>query len=208
MNQHRRFSVTTDKQAQELLLQEFKEAWVHYRHVETTRSAYLGFFFTVTFGVLSFVTSILAKDSAKENVLFAVLILGWVLNLTTTCIYGAIHKCGVVLAHYETIMNRVRKIVYGGAYSEMHALLYVRESPNPVMRLPFFSVQKTAERILVIAQVILGGALASACALGWHEGHLRDHQLVILGVLLVSLIVCQLHLAIRLLLSKRYIRKD
>ena len=44
--------------SEKLLLSEFSEAWNHYRHVETMRTQYLGFFFAMMIAYVGFSVSI------------------------------------------------------------------------------------------------------------------------------------------------------
>lgn len=64
-----------------LLIEEYREAWAHYRHLETKRSTYLGFFFTFAVGVLGFIFTMLQRDPDNHWVWFASGILLWILKV-------------------------------------------------------------------------------------------------------------------------------
>jgi hypothetical protein len=61
-----------------LLYHEFDQAWEHYRHNETIRSQYLGYFFALSLGSAAFGAQTVRSDalaSASDLVLFGVFLL-------------------------------------------------------------------------------------------------------------------------------------
>lgn len=93
-----------------LLCHEFDQAWDHYRHNETTRSQYLGYFFALSLGSAAFGAQTVRSDalaSALDLVLFGVFLL--VFAFLTGFVYLGIRKAGVVLTHYESVWNNIRR---------------------------------------------------------------------------------------------------
>jgi len=87
-----------------LLCHEFDQAWEHYRHNETTRSQYLGYFFALTVGSAAFGTQ--AVNSRSLSSALDLLLLGaFVLTFAflTGFVYLGIRKAAVVLTHYESV---------------------------------------------------------------------------------------------------------
>ena len=177
-------------QAQELLLQEFKEAWAHYRHIENTRAAYLGYVVTAVFGVLALVGNAVKSEPPLPHwIVFSALLL---LDVLCTYVYGSIRKLRSVLREYEGTISRVRQLVYKDTYAELNRVLSVRESADPAMTLPFFSVQSAAEGLLVLFQTALGVILLVG---PFVFSDYRVPSVATLLVLAAAFVICQLRLA-------------
>jgi hypothetical protein len=48
------------------LLAEFDQAWTHYRHVESMRTQYLGFFFTISLGSTALAVPTVSADALDD----------------------------------------------------------------------------------------------------------------------------------------------
>jgi hypothetical protein len=134
--------------AETLLLDEFEQAWIHYRHLETMRGQYLGFFFTISLGSITLSIPAIgagALDDAPQLVALSGFV--QVFFLLTALIYISVRKLGIVLAHYERVIGLVRSHFYAED-STLVASLHVREMDHPVMRSRLFRVQGMAEAIL------------------------------------------------------------
>ena len=129
----------TDK-AEDLLVEEFKEAWSHYRHVESTRVQYLGFFFTVVFGISGFVIAVLkdlqpsSTSCLPSRLVLGLFTLGWLLFMLTILLFASVRKLGLVLRHYEGVIKQVRNMLYPSDW-HIDTVLNIRESQHPVMKM-------------------------------------------------------------------------
>lgn len=151
--------------AETLLLDEFEQAWNHYRHLETMRGQYLGFFFTVALGSITLSIPALS-GGALGNILQILALSGFVqvFFLLAAFIYISVRKLGIVLTHYERVITVIRNHFYADdvAVTAVAAALHVRDLDHPIMHSRLFRVQGMAENILrlflilsLVAEVIL-----------------------------------------------------
>lgn len=111
----------------DLLLQEFQEAWNHYRHLENERSWSLAFMFTITIGAIGWIGKILSEPELKESKtahFSTMLIMGAVCALGIT-IYARVSRTRFVLRHYVKAWRFVRMKFYGKTYEELNRKLDV-----------------------------------------------------------------------------------
>src|SRR5262245_6145762 len=96
----------------DLLMEEFKQAWEHYRHLEKARTQYINFFLTAALASAGFITSLFKnlKPESVEKALIGALIVIWVFNLLLLFVYVNVKKIGFVLKYYEEVMSRIRKL--------------------------------------------------------------------------------------------------
>ncbi len=145
---------TTDERSsnvsEQLLLREFDETWAHYRHLESTRSQYLGFFFTVTLAAIGAGIPAARSDAtAHGGTLLLILVFLVVYGELARFLYVSIVKMGAVLALYDLRRDQVR--------TELHldpSKLSVRTLPSAALGSQLFSVQRSAETVLQFAQVL------------------------------------------------------
>jgi len=146
----------------ELLTREFDQAWNHYRHLESLRSQYLGFFFTLTIGTAAFAVPALRKPSLDQ----APTVLAAGAFLTIYCLfimtlYLAVRKAGVVMDQYDDVIQYVRGHCYENS-PHGDKLRCIRDRPHAVMQgrlRPLFSIRLGAESTLMSFAVlaIIGG---------------------------------------------------
>ena len=112
-----------------LLLEEFRQAWEHYRHLENNRAWALGFLFTVALAGAGFIAKLLSEGAVTEKpdtYLFScsiVLAVGGIAPF----IYARIAKTAVVMRHYADAWRAIRREIYGDNYIRMNgALTYMR----------------------------------------------------------------------------------
>jgi hypothetical protein len=152
-----------------LLCHEFDQAWEHYRHNETARSQYLGYFFALTVGSAAFGTQAVnshSLSSALDLLLLGVFILTFA--FLTGFVYLGIRKAAVVLAHYESVWNNIRKYFYTNAdfQSEPYSSLSIRSSDHRALRSRWTRMQSSSEFVIlffsgvaVISQALLTARL-------------------------------------------------
>lgn len=135
-----------------LMIREYDQAWQHYRHVETARSQYLGFFFTAVLGSLGLLTNMLDDLSivdAPMKVLGS-LAIGWVLFVLSYFLFASVLKMGAVLAGYERVMALAREYFY--AHADETEVAYtakvgVGDGGDPLFGRRLFGTQRSAEMI-------------------------------------------------------------
>ena len=140
------------------LVREWEQAWNHYRHLESSRNQYLGYYFTVLLASLSVSISLLRDVSTdeKSTVIFGLLVLVFIVFLITTVLFVSIKKSGYVLKNYKKIINSVR---IDSFFRSSEAFPFnssdMRGRPKVVLESDLFSVQVSAEFILGIGSFLL-----------------------------------------------------
>lgn len=144
-----------------LLISEFDQAWSHYRHLESLRSQYLGFFFAVTTAA----AAVPSLQTPAFNEVRTVLAGGAFLSVygfLTAFLYFGIKKANVVMNQYAEVIQYVRTYIFGDSSVHSSALKRIRESEHPLFRSSLFSIQSGAERVLLffgllaaIGQIVL-----------------------------------------------------
>jgi hypothetical protein len=146
------------------------QAWTHYRHLETTRDQYLGFFFTAVLGVIAIAGPRLADDSFSSPsslVILATLTVG--LEFLTAFLYLAVIRLNSVLAQYLKVIAAFLE-TFVPASREVVDLRELANLPVPVR--PWAATSRVAENVLRLGLlgllVVLGGTLVRAVGvLGW-----------------------------------------
>ncbi|HTX67955.1 MAG TPA: hypothetical protein VMH50_02265, partial [Thermoleophilia bacterium] len=98
----------TISQIDEHLEREWEQAWTHYRHLESSRMQYLGFFFTVLLGAVT-VAAALAKYLPSALATLAIAALTFLVFLLAVSLYISIRKTGFVLWRYSRILQTIRQ---------------------------------------------------------------------------------------------------
>jgi heme/copper-type cytochrome/quinol oxidase subunit 4 len=192
-----------DELINEFLLREFQEAWTQYRHIESMRVQYLGFFFTVILGSLGFAITML-KDLSGKNVsllFFGLLSMIWVLNWLTIFLYTSVRKSGFVLGHYNNVINNIRGRIYSENI-ELKGIVYERVSENPLMNMRIFSVQYVSETILIMSCILftiiqIAGyfvSLQTKLLFSWQENIISVYALLMLATLIYVILIPKLQL--------------
>jgi hypothetical protein len=105
--------MTTAEQVPALKWQ-WDEAWAHYRHLETMRGQFLGFFFAALLGLTAFAANEVADDALATSgslVAFSAVTLG--LDLLAVTLLLALVRIGEVLAHYQKIILAIEREIRG-----------------------------------------------------------------------------------------------
>ncbi|MCD4726277.1 MAG: DUF4231 domain-containing protein [Pirellulales bacterium] len=142
--------------ANDLLLEEFRQAWSHYRHLESARTQYLGFFFASLFAYVGIAISA-TKNVQPENTAWVALLLltlNWLLFILTLSLFvGGIRKMGNLLFHYENTWKTIRATVYG--QEALGILFDVRKKTK--IRTGKYKFQNTTVHLLVAFCVLFTG---------------------------------------------------
>jgi heme/copper-type cytochrome/quinol oxidase subunit 4 len=178
--------------AEALMLEEYHQVWEHARHMETMRSQYLGFFFTVTLGLAVLAVPTISAG-ALNNPARLVVLSGFltVFFLFTAFIYIAIRKTGVVYGRYVGAIHLIRDhfLVNRRGLETVLSWLRFLESDIPIMRSRLFRIQTTAEFIIrlfmlltVFAAGLISIRLISIKATAWQVGLAT----IVVGLILVG----------------------
>src|SRR5689334_19743569 len=130
-----------DIRIQEMLLEEYRQAWDHYRHVENERNQHVNYFFSVTLATVGFIVAIatsgkLAAPLLLVGVATAAQVYLWIaltLHLNT-------RKLGLVLSHYLKAIRLLRDNAYRDAPNEVHQLIdriNIYTALSPVFKMRF-----------------------------------------------------------------------
>ena len=135
------------KPDRDVLLEEFRNSFQHYRHLENTRSKYMNFFFSILFSILGVYTAIfnLSDSQISEKKIIISLIVGFLLILFTLYILINITRIGQVLYAYEQILYNLRLLLYEGNIPEK---LIVRNFLKKDRKGYFVRIQNSAEVLL------------------------------------------------------------
>lgn len=140
------------------IVREWDQAWNHYRHLESARSQYLGFFFTVLLASVGLAISFLkdVKPADQDTVIIGLLILTFVVFLITIGLFTSIKKMGYVLWRYEVIINSARQEIGFPSCEEFPFNLPDMPSyPKKIFNSRLYSIQRLAEIILGVTSIIL-----------------------------------------------------
>jgi hypothetical protein len=153
--------------AEALLRDEFGQAWQHFRHLETMRSQYLAFAFTITLASVAAAIPLIANIEEISSIILlltAVFILLYCLIIGS--LYFSVRKIRIALAHYRKIIEDIRHYFYHRARSEFDydtEHLNITGRTYTVLGWRLFRLQTTSELILV-AFLAISGVAEAICA--------------------------------------------
>ena len=126
------------------------QAWSQSRHLETMRSQYLGFFFTVFLGLTAFSATQLGSDSLGTSfdlVVFAAILLG--LDVLSGFLLLAVARIGDVLRYYTSVIVAIEESSVGSATRhDLGWLASIPLSEKTTLRRRLRSTQGVAESVL------------------------------------------------------------
>lgn len=137
------------------LLEEFREAWTHFRHLETQRMDYLKFFVSLLAATAAVVAAIAARTDPVRTttpVLLSILGATYLLASVSTLIYLAIRKLRYSLDHYRNVIQRVRIMALPDGDS-INRRIWIGNRAKPIPRL--FGIQDGAEYLLATSAALL-----------------------------------------------------
>ena len=91
-----------EKNYDELFVEEYRQAWDHFRHMENARTNYINFYFTALFAIFGLYTAIITLDLLKVGdiqILIGINLLN-IFSVFTLYIYINIVRIGWVLNGY------------------------------------------------------------------------------------------------------------
>lgn len=148
-------------QTETFLLAELTQAWMHYRHLEETRTKYLAFFATVILTSCGFLVTLLKDIDKFESVqlIASISIFCFLLFVFSFFIWANISRIGFILASYETIMKETRKYILG-ADSAGYRLWDIRTRIPPTVSNGVFRIQSAASAIVLSVCILFFSAEA------------------------------------------------
>jgi hypothetical protein len=180
--------------AETLLREEFSQAWQHFRHLESMRSQYLAFAFTITLAALAAAIPLIGDiGGASGNTLLVVGVFVSLYCLIIGLLFFSVRKIRIALAHYRRTMDDVRHYFYCRARSELDydtASLTITGRRYAVLGLRLLRLQTTSEAVL-LTLLAIGGVAEATCTVGvFAVGPAWWHVVLILGLcLFVGLVV-------------------
>jgi len=146
------------------LRDEFNQAWEHYRHIESVRTQYLALFFAVLTGAVGVGSQAAARSNfADTATVLAFSASLFVLTVFAAFVYVTVRKADVVMAHYETVINRVRDYFYKWVDpdAEPFKSLNIRVRNHPM--LGGKGLWRLARIQTSVETVVLGTAVLTSC---------------------------------------------
>jgi len=101
----------------DLLLEEFRQAWTHYRHLETIRSWYVGVFLTFTGVAVSFLAKSLDPPTPRNHFI-TIIIITFICHFGLAVI-GSLSNIKVGMYRYIKAYNNIRNIIYNDKYEKI-----------------------------------------------------------------------------------------
>lgn len=173
-----------------ILLTEFTELWSHYRHLESNRATYIGFFFTVIIASIGYYLKISiefyssAKSVNSELFIFGSIIFGWILLILNLYIYSCIKKIGYVLYPYEKAIENLRHLVYSNK-SDIDSSINIRKINSSISNT--LSIQQLSNLLLLVIAIILYIIIMSSTIFSFCNSYINCWQFIILSILLIIL---------------------
>ncbi len=131
-----------------LLIEEFKQAWEHYRHLENTRSKYITTALTFFLSAMAFNGLMFRLESKLGPDLFIVLLLANAMVLFFSYyLRQSVLAIRPVLEHYGNVMTGVRHHIYNDG-EKMDAEFSARQNEEVKARANRSRVQPVAESLL------------------------------------------------------------
>jgi hypothetical protein len=144
--------------AEEMLFREYDAALEGSRHNATSRSQYLGFFFTILFAAVAYLGSA-AKDGGLSHPWQAATasLLLWIVTLLSCLTFIAVAKFGRVMEHQSHVRERIREHFLTATDRDLLGAKEIKVGKDDPYPHSLFTVQRSAE-----ATLELGAARAIA----------------------------------------------
>jgi len=166
--------------AETLMLHDYQQAWDHTRHLETMRSQYLGFLFTIALGSIALGVPVVGSGALNNPVqLVALSSFLAVLFLITVLIYISVRRFGIVYAQYQDAIYLIRDHFYAGDQNldAILVTLHFHAPDHPVVRSRLPRVHTAVEIIVqlfffltLLATISIALRLWALRALVWQIG--------------------------------------
>lgn len=147
--------ITKDNPPPDLLIEEYKQAWDHFRHMENARTNYINFYFTALFAIFGLYSALLTLDLLKVgeiHIMMGISLLN-IFSIFTLYIYINIVRIGWVLNGYSNVIRELRKLMHSDTFLQKN--ISVRDYLPSGQKKNFFSIQYSAQILLQSFMVIV-----------------------------------------------------
>ena len=176
---------------QSVLMEEYSQAWQHYRHLENARTKYMNFFFTALFAIIGLYSALLnlkVEIGKIQTVIGIVLILMFM--MFTLYIYINVTRIGKVLKGYNGVKGRLRNLLFTktGVPMGISVTHYLPKKKKKKI----FSVQSSAQTMLLISLFFTNIFSVISISNNWNElsiKYLVTLLLILFVVLLFEIVV-------------------
>jgi hypothetical protein len=166
----------------EFLLEDYRQAWSHYRHLEDARLRYLAFFFTASLGSAAVAVPVLVSARADQTVrILGVAAFLAVFQIFTFFVFITVRRFGEVLVHYSRVMKRNGRLRAALQSIPKKSAGMIRKGRGTPSK--FGNAQKAAE--VTLTGFLFGSLLLSAATLGFAIEH-RDLLPIVVCAVLVA----------------------
>jgi hypothetical protein len=185
----------TDK-PESILLEEFRNSLSHIRHLETTRSRYLSFFFAAllwTLGLMISVYSDLPSQSSQpfdDILIFASLVMLWIMGVFSSVIYTSFKKLRFAMALHMHKVHWIRDRIYSDTGYSHDDLLGPFGAEHPFRKSALFNVQKIAEHIVLVSGFLIDAVFIYGAILAAVNKLVPCWLVVVSSVVLLVPLVC------------------
>jgi len=175
------------KSAETLLRDEFGQAWQHYRHLETMRSQYLAFSFTITLASLAAAIPLLAHATKTIGTLLLTGVFVQLYCLIVGSLYFNVRKIRIVLSHYRKTIQSVRSYFYDRTQDLAYdtGRLNITRRTYAIAGWRPLRIQATSESIL-LTFLFIGGLADAICTVNTFTLSLTWWQATLVVVLFVG----------------------
>jgi NADH:ubiquinone oxidoreductase subunit 3 (subunit A) len=166
-------------------IEEFKESYAHYRHLEQERSRHLAFFFTLVAGLLG-ILGILLKDGkpVTDWFLFVGCLNVIFLQVLTIVIFAAIRRIGDAREAHREQMSYLR--------GKMSSDKYIAQLWRAFLNKRYLSVHRAAEITLLLFAAVFLLITASGAIYSLKTGSMKCWQATIVLILTIAIFVAQI----------------
>jgi len=144
----------------ELYVEEYRQAWDHFRHMENARTNYINFYFTALFAIFGLYTAIITLDLLKVGdiqIMIGINLLN-IFSVFTLYIYINIVRIGWVLNGYSCVIRELRKLLYKSEL--MPKNISIRDYLPTEVKQKAFSIQYSAQILLKTFMLIINILIA------------------------------------------------
>lgn len=173
------------------LIEQYRQSWEHYRHLENSRSQYMNFFFTAlfaSFGVYAAFINIEQWNFDGKELSVGVLLL-FLFSVFTLYIYINIVRTGWVLDGYSKVMKDIKTKLFNN--NPDYVNISVRNYLPKESKYKIFSVQFSAIFLLKVS--MFTSNIVSALSIGFYWKSAGTLVTVLFSVALLLIITSEIY---------------
>lgn len=178
-----------------LLLEEFKQAWEHYRHVENSRLSVVGFLFTVVLASGACISLLFNGSHPSSEAYFLTLVVAFLVGVLAVVIYARLAKQSLVLRHYAQVWKFLRQVAYGQEYSKLSSHISIYE--NPAVQRFYFTEERITKWMSIAVAFIFALYLMLGFLSIWPNFNLDCWQRVTVFILFINLLSLAFYILVK-----------